>query len=217
MALSYGNSDAERSFSANKKTVTPERSSLNEDTNNALRTVKDALRLHGRGQVSNIVVTSTLLQRTRLAHSKYKKAEEKRRQEELEMKRKSEQAQKQADEEIAKEQERLLKQAAHKKDQEEIRKQEIALLSSEKEQHNILKSAEGLLSEAESKLGEAINQGDMGRVSVAHGLLEVARTRTANATNKVRVIAEKRKKCAEKLKAHSNTDCQVATAKKSKH
>jgi len=52
---------------------------------------------------------------------------------------------------------------------------------------------------------------------VAHGLLEVARTRTANATKELRVIAEKRKKCAEKLKAHSNTDCQVATAKKSKH
>jgi len=76
-----------------------------------------------------------------------------------------------------------------------------------------LKSAEVLLSEAESKLGEAIKQGDMDRVSVAHGLLEVARTRTANATKELRVIAEKRKKCAEKLKAHSNTDCLVATAK----
>jgi len=156
LALSHGNSDAERSFSANKKTVTPERSSLNEDTINALRMVKDAIRLHGGGQVSNIVVTSTLLQRTRLAHSKYKEAEEKRGQEELEMKRKSELAQKQAEEEIVKEQERLLKQAAHKKYQEEIRKQEIALISTEKEQHNILKSAEVLLSEAESKLGEAI-------------------------------------------------------------
>ena len=57
----------------------------------------------------------------------------------------------------------------------------------------------------------------MDRVCVAYGLLEVARTRTANATRELRVIAEKRKKWAEKLKAHSNTGCQVATAKKSKH
>jgi len=80
-----------------------------------------------------------------------------------------------------------------------------------------LKSAEVLLSVAESTIGEAIKQGDMDTVSVAHGLLEVARTRTSNATKELRVIAEKWKKCAEKLKVHSNTDCQVATAKKLKH
>ena len=41
LAVSHGNSDAERSFSVNKWTVTPERSSLNEETISALRTVKD--------------------------------------------------------------------------------------------------------------------------------------------------------------------------------
>ena len=36
LALSHGNSDAERSFSANKLTVTPEHASLNEETINAI-------------------------------------------------------------------------------------------------------------------------------------------------------------------------------------
>ena len=45
LALSHGNSDAERNFSANKLTVTPQRASLNEETINAIRLVKDALRM----------------------------------------------------------------------------------------------------------------------------------------------------------------------------
>src|SRR6266516_2354018 len=121
--------------------------------------VKDAIRLHVGCQATDIVMTGALLQRARGAYRKYKEAEEKKLQEELEMKRKSE---------------LVLKQAAHKKTQEEIRQQEIVLISTEKAQHNILKSAEVLLSEAESKLGDAVKRGYVDRVSVAHGLLEVA-------------------------------------------
>ena len=191
LALSHVNSDAERSYLVNKRTVTPERSSLNQDTMDVLRMVKDAIRLHVGGQATDIVMTGALLQRARGAYRKYKEAEEKKLQEELEMKRKSELVQKQAEEKVAEENERTLKQAAHKKTQEEIRQQEIVLISTEKAQHNILKSAEVLLSEAESKLGDAIKQGDVDRVSVAHGLLEVARIRTANTTKELRVISEK--------------------------
>jgi hypothetical protein len=110
------------------------------------------------------------------------RGKEKKRQVELEITRKSELAQKQRAEEAAKEKERALVQVAHKKAQEEIRKPETELHSIEKEQHNILKSAEVLLSEAEIKLVDTIKQGDIDRVSVAHGLLEVARKHTANAT-----------------------------------
>jgi len=74
-----------------------------------------------------------------------------------------------------------------------------------------------LLSEVESKLSDAIKQGDMDRVSVAHGLLEVARTRTANATKELCVVAEKRKKYDDKLKSHTDAASQIATDKKAKH
>ena len=76
LALSHGNSDAERSFSANKRTVTPEHASLNEETINAIQLVKDALRIHAGGDATKIKVTSALLQKTRTAYSKYKEFQE---------------------------------------------------------------------------------------------------------------------------------------------
>jgi len=76
LALSHGNSDAERSFSANKLTVTPQRASLNEETINAIRLVKDGLRIHAGGDAAKIKVTSALLQETCTAYSKYKEFQE---------------------------------------------------------------------------------------------------------------------------------------------
>jgi hypothetical protein len=61
LSLSHGNSDAERSFSANKRTVTPERARLGEETINALRLVKDALRLHGEGNSTKIIIQTLCL------------------------------------------------------------------------------------------------------------------------------------------------------------
>jgi len=46
LALSHGNADAERGFSANKKVVTADRSRLCEGTINAVRLLKDAMRCH---------------------------------------------------------------------------------------------------------------------------------------------------------------------------
>jgi len=74
--VSHGNSDAERSFSANKRTVTPERSSLNEETISALRMVKDAIRLFGEGHAFNIPVTDAVRHSARAAHQKYKEAQQ---------------------------------------------------------------------------------------------------------------------------------------------
>ena len=82
----------------------------------------------------------------------------------------------------------------------EIREQEIKLLTIEKEQHNVLKSAQVLICDSESKLADAIKHDDMDQVSVAHGLLEIARKRTATATTELRVVAQKRQKCADTVK-----------------
>jgi hypothetical protein len=180
--------------------------------------VKDALRLHGEGRACNIVVGGVLLQKARGAYSKYKDSEEKKWQIEMEKARQAELEQKQRAEEVAKEEKRAEMMEAHKKAREKIQQQEIELLATEKEQHNILKSAEVLLKESESKLGDAIKVGDVDLVSVAHGLLEVARTRTASATKELCVVAKKRKKCAEKLKLHTiESDGQNETTKKAKH
>lgn len=216
LAVSHGNSDAERSFSANKRTVTPERSSLNEETISALRMVKDAIRLFGEGHAFNIPVTDALRHSARAAHQKYKEAQEKKRQEELEMTRKKIIEQNQREQEVAEEKERARVQEAKAQAIQEIREQETKLLTIEKEQHNVLKSAQVLICDSESKLADAIKHGDMDQVSVAHGLLEIARKRTATATTELRVVAQKRQKCADKLKLQTDTASQIATDKKPK-
>ena len=53
----------------------------------------------------------------------------------------------------------------------------------------------------------------MKRVSVAHRRIEVAGTQTGNAAKELDIVAEKRKKCAEKLKTHTDTTSQHASAK----
>ena len=68
LSLSHSNSDAERSFSANKRTVTPEHASLNEETINAIRLIKDALRIHAGGDAKKIKVTLALLLETCTAY-----------------------------------------------------------------------------------------------------------------------------------------------------
>ena len=47
LSLAHGNADVERSLSANRKTVTPDRASLGDLTINGLRTVKDRVRVCG--------------------------------------------------------------------------------------------------------------------------------------------------------------------------
>jgi len=68
LALPHGNSDVERSFSQNKKTVTVDRCNLNEDTINALRFVKESIRVAG-GSPVDIPLTNELLISTRCALS----------------------------------------------------------------------------------------------------------------------------------------------------
>ena len=72
LSLSHGNADVERCFSINKKVVTPDRVSLGQDAVCAVRLVKEAIRIHGDGQVSGIPVTHRMLQLARSAYSTYK-------------------------------------------------------------------------------------------------------------------------------------------------
>jgi hypothetical protein len=93
LALAHGNSDAEKSFSANKRTVSADCTNLNEETVNALRLIKDELRVRYDNDVTRItrnVVTSALLDSARSAYSKYKSYQEEQARQELEEKRKAE-------------------------------------------------------------------------------------------------------------------------------
>jgi len=71
LAFPHWNADAERSSSANKNTVTAERSSLHEDTITAIRLIKDGMRHSGK-PAPNIEVTNDTIHRTHSAHRKYK-------------------------------------------------------------------------------------------------------------------------------------------------
>jgi hypothetical protein len=57
LALAHGNADVERGFFLNKQLVRPDRCSLDPETINAVRMVKDALRCHAQGSAVNMAVT----------------------------------------------------------------------------------------------------------------------------------------------------------------
>ena len=194
LSLSHGNADVERCFSINKKVVTPDRVSLGQDTVCAVRLVKEAIIIHGDGQVSGIPVTHRMLQLVRSAYSTYKDHMDKKKAEN-EFKRK---AKEQAHEQLI-EEERLKLETEKAKLQKTEAKDKFCKLQKQldqkqTEQSNSLKAAEGLLVDAEKRLSEAIKAGDMCQVSVASGLLEVGRKRVAAANRELTSIADNRKK-----------------------
>ena len=110
------------------------------------------------------------------------------------------------------------------KNAEMLRKEEAVIsadiTAAEKEQCNILSSSGSLLQEAEAKLNEAIEVGDLDKIAIAHGLLEISRKRLIQETTDLFNLAEKRKACVAKMKRHhdqSNTvdsRCSSSAARK---
>jgi hypothetical protein len=182
LSLSHGNADLERSFSVNKQVVTADRVSLGQETIGALRVVKEAIRIHGNGQVSEIPVTHRMLQLARSAYSLYKQHLEKKKAE-AEMKRRS----------TEQERNKLLEEekALQQKKQDKAKRIQLhkELDKRQTEQSNILKAAECLLADAEKKLSDAVKSADMCQVSFASGLLEVGRKRIAEAHREMNDIA----------------------------
>lgn len=200
LALSHGNSDVERSFSVNKRIVTSDRVSLSEDTINAVRLVKDAIRCHADGCAVNVVITASMLNSARSAHTKYKQhlEEKKRLEESHRQKQRESKLRMEAEEQKKREHEQLME--TQRKELDHLHKQHSEISSSEKEQRNLLHGAGALLKEAEEKLSDAIKAGNMDQISVAHGLLEVARKRMDSATDELSKLAAKRKTCNDKQK-----------------
>lgn len=215
LALAHGNADAERSFSANKKVVTPQRVSLCESTVTAIRLVKDALRCHADGKASQVAITPSLLQSARGAHRVYKVYLEEKTKKEEEEKRKRLVQQQQLQYEEKKKNDQLKQTEQRKQDIKKLRAEDEKLAKAEVEQRNILRSTASLLKEAEGKLSEAIKSGNMDTTAVAHGLLEVARKRMDDANSELVALAKKRETCQAKQKRHIDDDMST-TVKRSK-
>ena len=199
LALSHGNADAERGFSTNKKVVTAARARLCEGTISAVRLVKDTMRCQGQ-LATNVSVPPALVRRAQGAYSKYREhLEEEQRNKEMRKtqllarkQRETEKKQKKKEEEKQKELRRL--------ESEQLKKQESEITVAETEQRQALSASGVLLQEAEGKLSDAIKAGNMDQISVAHAMIEIARKRMSEATNKLSTLAAKRKRCVEKKK-----------------
>jgi hypothetical protein len=103
-----------------------------------------------------------------------------------------------------------------RKDAHLLLKEETYITVAEKEQRNVIASAGSFLKEAETKLSDAIKAGDLDKIYVAHGLLEIARKRTNEATDELGKLSGRRKRCLEKRKRHHEL-VDGAEAKKAKN
>lgn len=193
--------DVERGFSANKRLVTADRACLGEQTVNAVRLVKDYMRTQANCQAVNVAVTPALLCSARSAYSRYKEfLEEEKKKEEGKKERLIHEQQLEAEEQKKRQEKR--KKEMQRQETDKLTKEEGEITAAEKEQHNLLSGSGALLKEAETKLAEAIRAGNMDNISIAHGLLEVARCRMNAATKTLSKMAEKRQVCLQKKKRH---------------
>ena len=205
LSLAHGNADVERSLSANKKTVTPDRASLGDLTINGLRAVKDRVRVCGAPH--KVEITKGLLRAANKAHKAYSKrlSDEK---EQLANKNRSEEVEKQrlrdAEKEREREAEKLEKSRAN------LAETEQKLMKSEKHKESELQAVKILYDEAKDRLSEAIKNKNFNRAPVAQGLLEVAEKkmeqtrmcsskRTQLDTNKKRLLEDYSKHVSAKM------------------
>src|SRR6218665_2642833 len=94
------------------------------------------------------------------------------------------------------------KKEMQRQETDKLTKEEGEITAAEKEQHNLLSGSGALLKEAETKLAEASRASNMDNISIAHGLLEVARRRMNEATQTLSKLVEKRQVCLQKKKRH---------------
>jgi len=161
--------------------------------------------------------------RARLAYSKYKEylEEQQKIKETVKKQRMQKQQQKEAEEQKKIADKKGIKQ--RRKNAKMLKKEEDGITTAEKEQRTILSSLGALLQEAEAKLSEAIKAGDLDKIAVAHGLLEIGRKRLTPATTDLSSLAEKRKACVAKMKRHLDqsdtvdSGCSSSAAKKANH
>lgn len=175
--------------------VTSERSALGEVTITGLCTVKEAVRFYDpvNGQPENVAITKELKKSVRLAHTAYpallkaEKLGEERKREEAEQKKKEAQRIQKAKEEMFKSRQFLEDSADTLMREEEVVKAN-------------LKAADELMSDATSKLHDALSATAVNKqtVNVATMMLDTAKTKRDQAMQSLEKIGQKRKLLTDK-------------------
>ena len=175
--------------------VTSERSALGEVTITGLHTVKEAVRFYDpvNGQPENIAITKELKRSVRLAHTAYQarlkaeKLEEERKREEAEQKKKEAKRIQKAKEEMAKSRQSLKDSAD-------------TLMREEEGVKADLKAADELMSDATSKLHDALSATAVNKqtVNVATMMLDTAKTKRDRAMQSLEKLGQKRKLLTDK-------------------
>ena len=187
LSLAHGNADVERSLSANKRTLTPDRASLGDLTINGLRAVKDHVKNHG--EPHNVPITKGLLQASREAHRAYSKRLSDER-EELSRKKKLEEAERQRLRDGEKEREKEAKKLEQSRRNLCVRGKELE--KSEELKESELQRAKTLYEEANDRLLKAIKNKNFNEVTVAQGLLKVAKKKMDDVMEQSRQCSSKR-------------------------
>lgn len=207
LALAHGNAHLERGFSANKRTLTSDRTALGAHSLNGLRTIKDALRSKHLN-AHEIPITREMLTAARNASKAYKERKEKEDKEREERKKTAAAAKNEAEETT-----QMLKQACKQKDDfknkdETLKKREELCMSS-------MNVAEKMFAEAGQKLSMAIERKDFTQMSIAQAMLDSARVKMESAKQKLEELSkEKLKVDGQKRKLIDNLTTYSKSAKK---
>lgn len=206
LCLQSGNASVERSLSDNKNTVSAERTNLGLETLKGLRLSKDYARREGGAHNVNTLSTDMIVS-ARNAHKCYverKKEEEKEKQLLLEKK-----AQKENEDLIAKEAIATAEKSGKALDQKEKQlEEEEESLDAE------CKLAEKLLEEASRNLRTAIEGGDIVAIKMANEMVEAAKSKLSNVSQKRHNQRKQRTNLKKKRKLALDT--LMKAAKKSK-
>ena len=174
----------------NARVVTKERSRLEEQTIVGLRLLKDAVKFHDpvNCRPEKIRVTKEMRKCVRFTHSTYKvrldEEKEEKKKEFEKTKRKKEE-----DERLKKEKEKLLK------SRDSLAKNVADILKDKKKAREDLEATDELLSDATSKLHDALSGSTMNRQSVGVGaiMLDTARNKREQAMQQLKTMGEKLK------------------------
>lgn len=178
LTLAHGNAEVERSLSENSKVLRSERSLLSDESINAIRITKDAIRVAGSGHAHKMPITPSLLQARRSAYAAYSKRmeEEKARKEKERQQRAKEIKDNQDKQEALKELESRKRSLSEK---------ECNIAKEQATQEEELRTAERLFLEANKRLQDAIKEKNMSEMTVVQGLLDVAKVKMEAARKKL--------------------------------
>ena len=188
LCLAHDSADVERSLSAIKKTVTPERTSLGELTINGLRTVKDHVKVSGEPQ--NVKITKGLLQAWRDAHKAHAKRLADEREELAKKKRRMEESEKEMQREFEKQKEKEVEKV--EKGRLNLFDREKELMKAEKQKDSELHIAKTLYEEANERLSQAMKDKNFNKAAIAQGLLEVAKQKLEHAVEQTKECSNNR-------------------------